>query len=124
MQPNINPAALAEEIKAAIRELVGDSSYPDLLAAVDKLAAEANASQQAGEFAQLILHDNITAMQAAWLEWKHGAGADSAMEWIENTLDGPGLIPEEDEPNSQNAQAWHDANCSRALKQKLEASNG
>ncbi|WP_225547271.1 hypothetical protein [Chromobacterium violaceum] len=118
MQPNINPAALAEEIKAAIRELAGDSSYPDLLEAVDKLAADAEGSRQACEQAQWMLHDNITAMQAAWIEWKHGAGADSAMEWIENTLAGPGLIPDEDEPNSQNAQAWHDVNCSLALKNK------
>ncbi|OWY39367.1 hypothetical protein CEK28_08595 [Xenophilus sp. AP218F] len=45
MQPNTKPAALADEIKDAIRGLSGDSSFPDLLAAVDKLAADAELSQ-------------------------------------------------------------------------------
>ncbi|MGC0155381.1 hypothetical protein ACPRNU_23220 [Chromobacterium vaccinii] len=124
MQPNTNPAALAEEIKTAIQGLSGDSSYPDLLAAVDQLAAATEQCRHASEQAQWMLHDNITVMQAAWIDWQRGDGADDAMEWIENTLSGPGLIPDEDEPNGQNAQAWYDANNSLALKQKLEASNG
>jgi hypothetical protein len=34
------------------------------------------------------------------------------MGWIENTLDGPGLIPSADEPWSKEAQAYCDANIS------------
>jgi len=57
-----------------------------------------------------ILHNNTVAMQAAWIEWQYGEGAESAMEWIENTLAGPGLIPEPDEPFATEAQAYFDAN--------------
>ena len=55
-------------------------------------------------------HDTVTAMQAAWIEWEHGAGAEEAMGWIHNTLCGPGHIPDEDEPWGKEAQAWFDAN--------------
>ncbi len=55
-------------------------------------------------------HDLIVAMQAAYIEWKHGRGADAAMQWIGNTLRGPGLIPGEGEPYATEAQAWFDAN--------------
>lgn len=58
------------------------------------------------------MHDLITAMQAAWIEWKHGNGAEAAMQWIENTLDGPGQIPDDpDEPYVTEAQAYYDLNC-------------
>lgn len=58
------------------------------------------------------LHDNTVAMQAAWIEWQHGRGADAAMQWIANTLFGPGLIPDESEPWAKDAQAFFDANKS------------
>lgn len=57
-----------------------------------------------------INHDLLVAMQAAWIEWRHGKGADAAMQWIENTLSGPGLIPPDNAPWSTEAQAWFDAN--------------
>ena len=56
------------------------------------------------------LHDNLTAMQAAWIEWRRGNGAEAAMEWIENTLSGPGLIPGPDEEYAGEPQAYFDAN--------------
>lgn len=59
-----------------------------------------------------VIHDMTVANQAAWIEWQHGDGADSAMEWIENGLIGPGLIPEDDEPHAKDAQAYFDANKS------------
>jgi hypothetical protein len=59
-----------------------------------------------------IIHNMTVANQSAWIEWKHGGGAEAAMEWIENGLDGPGLIPEEDEPHATDAQAYFDANKS------------
>jgi len=43
----------------------------------------------------------LAAMQAAWIEWRRGRGADAAMQWIENTLIGPGLIPGDDESDAQ-----------------------
>lgn len=60
-----------------------------------------------------IIHDLLCGMQAAWIEWKHGGGAEEAMAWIENRLDGPGLIPEEDKPYATEAQLWFEANRSR-----------
>ena len=55
-------------------------------------------------------HNLIVAMQAAYIEWRHGGGAEAAMKWIGSTLDGPGLIPDGDEPYSTEAQAYWDAN--------------
>jgi len=40
-----------------------------------------------------MLHDIIVGNQSAWIEWKYGKGAISAMNWIENGLSGPGHIP-------------------------------
>ena len=59
-----------------------------------------------------LFHDQITGMQAAWIEWRRGKGAEAAMQWIENYLSGPGLIPKEDEPWANEPQAWYDANKS------------
>ncbi|KTT14746.1 hypothetical protein NS331_22615 [Pseudacidovorax intermedius] len=64
-----------------------------------------------------LLHDQITANQAAWIEWQHGAGAEAAMAWVQNGLIGPGHIPDEDEPYGREAQAWFDANCAEPLPQ-------
>lgn len=58
------------------------------------------------------LHDMIVTMQAAYIEWQHGGGAEAAMRWIANTLNGPGLIPDQDEPWGRDAQAYHAAHKS------------
>ena len=55
-------------------------------------------------------HDLIVVMQSVLIEWKHGKGADAALQWIVNTLDGPGLLPSIDEPYGKEAQAYFDAN--------------
>lgn len=78
-----------------------------LLLAIDESAQQANRSSN---HLARICHNLTLAMQAAWIEWEHGAGADAAMQWIQNTLIGPGLIPDEDEPHSTQAQAYFDAN--------------
>ncbi len=49
---------------------------------------------------------NVVVMQAAWIEWKRGGGAEEAMQWIENTLDGPGLTPFDGDTRS--AQEYFD----------------
>lgn len=75
------------------------------------LAAEEGKSRE--EFTKTILNsmeELIVAMQAAWIEWKHGKGADAGMQWIENTLDDPGNIPDDTGPWGHEAQAWFDAN--------------
>ena len=55
-------------------------------------------------------HDLLVVMQASFIEWQHGKGAEEAMHWIANTLDGPGLIPDENAPYGKEAQAFFDAN--------------
>ena len=70
------------------------------------------------EFLKLITnmhHDLLVVMQAALIEWKHGKGADAALQWIVNTLDGPGLLPDSAAPYGKEAQAWFDANQANPL---------
>lgn len=62
-------------------------------------------------------HDLIVVMQTAWIDWQRGAGAESAMQWIENTLDGPGLIPGADEPYANEPQAYFDKNKAEPFPQ-------
>lgn len=57
-----------------------------------------------------IMHDQTTAMQSALIEWKHGKGAEAGLQWIVNTLMGPGLLPDFDAEHGTNAQFWFDAN--------------
>jgi hypothetical protein len=78
----------------------------------DAFAAVPGNQIQALNTAAGIIHNITLGNQAAWIEWKHGRGADNAMEWIENGLFGPGLIPEDDEPHATDAQAYYDANKS------------
>lgn len=59
-----------------------------------------------------INQDITVAQQAAWIEWMHGKGAKAGMQWIQNTLAGPGLIPSENAPYGKEAQAYFDANKS------------
>lgn len=56
------------------------------------------------------IHNMVVAQQSAWIEWRHGGGAEAAMIWIHNGLAGPGHIPDEDAPYGKEAQAWYDAN--------------
>ena len=62
-----------------------------------------------------MFHDNVVVMQAAYIEWQHGRGAEAAMQWIANTLDGPDLIPDEDEPHGHDAQRYYDLNRSNPM---------
>jgi len=62
-----------------------------------------------------IIHDITVGQQAAWIEWKHGGGAEEGMQWIENGLAGPGMIPgsceddiDADAPILKDAQAYFD----------------
>jgi|GEM_PF-6809487 len=65
-----------------------------------------------------IIHDLTVANQAAWIEWKHGDGAEAGMQWVENGLAGPGMIPGEDDdddgdnPLLKNAQDYFDRHSS------------
>lgn len=74
-----------------------------------KVATKKEIKTRAAQNARVV-HNNVVAMQAAWIEWQRGRGAEAAMQWIHNTLWGPGLLPGEGEPNADDAQAWFDAN--------------
>lgn len=56
-----------------------------------------------------IIHNMVVANQAAWIECFNGKGADAAMKWITNGLQGPGHIPRGDDENINDAQAYFDA---------------
>jgi hypothetical protein len=55
-------------------------------------------------------HDLLVTMQAALIEWQHGKGAEAALQWLVNTLDGPGLLPDPEAPWGKDAQRFMDAN--------------
>ncbi|KAI3597677.1 hypothetical protein D8I24_6493 [Cupriavidus necator H850] len=104
----------------SIRDLVANDGYAitfqsmgqyrnALLKAIDESAQQAK-RRSGDQLLAEICHNLTLAMQAAWIEWEHGGGADAAMQWIQNTLIGPGLIPDEDEPHGTQAQAYFDAN--------------
>lgn len=61
--------------------------------------------------------DLLVVMQAAWIEWRHGKGPEAALGWIQNTLVGPGLIPDETAPYGKEAQAFFDANQADPMPQ-------
>lgn len=62
-----------------------------------------------------INQDLIVAMQAAIIEWQHGKGAEAGLQWIVNTLAGPGFLPDESAPYGKEAQAWFSANCANPM---------
>jgi hypothetical protein len=61
-----------------------------------------------------IIQDLTVSMQASWIEWKHGKGAEGAMVWIHNSLAGPGFIPVKGKWIT-NAQHFYSANCHNPL---------
>ncbi|HHT8835139.1 TPA: hypothetical protein ACT5B7_006666 [Burkholderia cenocepacia] len=62
-----------------------------------------------------IIHDQTVAMQAAIIEWQHGKGAEAGLNWIVNTLSGPGHLPDFDAPHGKHAQFWFNANQANPL---------
>jgi hypothetical protein len=64
-----------------------------------------------GEHAMLsdrIIHNTVTLMQSAYLEWKVGKGSDIAMEWIEDLLIESGYIPQDGYEGAGNLTNAHD----------------
>lgn len=121
MNENIKPFTLIQDDKvtqenAALAQLAElltfNGKAPAGPAEIVKLvAAHVRMNRELGG----IIHDMTVANQAAWIEWKHGGGAEEAMQWIENGLTGPGMIPgeadddiPEDDPILRNAQAYFD----------------
>jgi hypothetical protein len=80
-----------------------------------------------------IITNQCIAMQAALIEQCIGKGDDAALEWISNTLCGPGLLPDDAEaahlPDAKTkgpAQAWFDTKSAEheAMRAKQDAAVG
>jgi hypothetical protein len=80
-----------------------------------------------------IITNQCIAMQSALLEQSIGKGDEAALEWISNTLCGPGLLPDDSEaahlpetPTKGPAQAWFDAKMAEheAMRAKQDAAVG
>lgn len=80
-----------------------------------------------------IITNQCIAMQAALLEQSIGKGDEAALEWISNTLCGPGLLPDDSEaahlpdtPAKGPAQAWFDAKMAEheAMRARQDAAVG
>ena len=77
----------------------------------DRLTEERDSAEKCCSMLSRINNGIILAMQSAWIAHKYGnEPADSVMEWIANSLDGPGLLPDPgDDGFTIDAQAWFDA---------------
>lgn len=78
--------------------------------AVQRLRAELERLTDTNKQFGKIIHNQVVANQAAWIEWQHGKGAEAAMAWVHNGLWGPGQIPDESEPWANDPQAYYNAN--------------
>lgn len=97
----------------AVHQAIADHARRALLrGSRDASIVAAEAWEKSATQLAKILNDHSVVMQAAWIDWQHGRGAEKAMGWIHNTLVGPGLLPAEDAPYGKEAQAWFDANRS------------
>ena len=108
------PGALATELHAQI------------LAEVTRLHAEAAKSERRAIMFGDIISNHCIAMQAAAIDAKMRGPAEG-MVWIENTLCGPGLLPDMDEARAlpaastqELAQAWFDAKMAEHEKFRRE----
>lgn len=96
------------EFAALLRRAV---AAPQLVEREEQAQAELERSKRVVKMLGEVIQNLVVGNQAAWIEWQHGKGAEAAMGWISNGLEGPGHIPDEDEPYSKEPQAWYDANC-------------
>lgn len=67
----------------------------------EKLRKDAEATRKSVRLLNYLFARNIIAMQSAVIEWEKGKGAAAGMQWIWNTLFGPGQIPDEGETDAQ-----------------------
>ncbi len=78
---------------------------------IERLTEERDSAQKCCSMLSRINNGIILSMQAAWIAHKYGnEPADSVMEWIANSLEGPGLLPDPDDDGfTTDAQEWFDA---------------
>ncbi len=78
---------------------------------IERLTAERDSAEKCCSMLSKINNGIILAMQSAWIAHKYvKEPADIVMEWIANSLEGPGLLPDPDDDGfTTDAQAWFDA---------------
>lgn len=116
--PKWTPADEAMRWLNEVDKVQGGANGPTikLRAALLTLIKDANKSERRAVVFSDIIDRHCIAMQAALIEQSIGKGDDAALEWIANTLDGPGLLPSMSDaahlpntPKDGPAQAWFDA---------------
>lgn len=113
----------ADVVRALLDELERNQQYiksrdqenEDIALTVGKLRVELEAAEKRNAKLQsenayirnrykeldLLIGKNILVMQAAIIEWQATGDAKSGLEWIYNTLFGPGELPDESEKDAQ-----------------------
>lgn len=91
--------ARAEQLRALASQ--GSVVTADLMAERDQLKAENELARMRIKELDLLFGRYILAMRSALIEEEHGKGPAAAMEWIYNSLAGPGELPPEGETDSQ-----------------------
>lgn len=101
-----------EEIVEAIHEAAERLELQH--AYIERLTEERDSAEKCCSMLSRINNGIILAMQSAWIAHKYGnEPADSVMEWIANSLEGPGLLPDPDDDGfTTDAQEWFDAQIS------------
>jgi hypothetical protein len=82
----------------ALQEFLGEKTVEEV--ALELLEENEVARMRIKEM-DLLFGRYILAMRSALIEEEHGKGPAAGMEWIYNSLVGPGQLPPEDEVNSQ-----------------------
>ncbi|WP_321878431.1 hypothetical protein [Paraburkholderia bannensis] len=92
--------------RAANQPSISNAEILELTAEVRRLRKDTVRRLELTKTISEALHDNIVAMQSAIIEWQHGRGTEAGLQWIVNTLMGPGQLPDFDAPYGKNAQLW------------------
>ena len=85
---------------------------------IDRLRTDLERLERGMQTASNVIDNHCIAMQSALID-AHERGHQQGLQWIWNTLVGPGLLPDFDEAKAMGgAQAWFDAKTaeSEALK--------
>ncbi|NMY22821.1 hypothetical protein [Pseudomonas sp. WS 5410] len=118
----------------ALDEFLGEKTVVEVAL---ELLAENELARMRNKELDLLFGRYILAMRSALIEEEHGKGPAAAMQWIYNSLAGPGELPPEEESDSQayfyreivavdrgmaEVMAFHESR--RAAMGKGEQSNG
>lgn len=77
------------------------SKVKALIARLRAAEADAKLARQRVKELDLLFGRYLLAMKASVVEAENGRGHEAAMQWIVNSLAGPGEMPPEDEPDAQ-----------------------